>query len=67
MEYRTCDQEGCDVPAIYYCVWTKPQYYCTEHMERVIALGEFMDYPVPKNTVRFIAGHEAFTETKETE
>jgi hypothetical protein len=67
VEYRKCDQEGCDEPAIYTCVWMKQQYYCTEHLLRVVALGDFMGYPVPKNTVRFIAAHEAFIETKETE
>lgn len=60
MDYRKCDQDGCDQEAIYACVWMKQQYYCTEHTQRVIAA-----MPMARNTLRFMSGYEAFVETDE--
>lgn len=49
---RRCDQEGCQLPALFYCVWTKSQYYCFIHMQRVLNVADAMGFPTPAATMR---------------
>lgn len=50
--FRPCDQKDCPYPATHYLVWTKPQYYCLIHAQKMLNIGEAMGHPTPAATIR---------------
>lgn len=65
---RLCNQEGCEHPAMIWLVWTKPQVYCADHAQRVLAVAEVMGHLTPAATVRPIRPEEMVnTGTEEIE
>ncbi len=59
---RECDQDGCKHTATHWLVWTKPQVYCYEHMERVLNVASVMGHPTPASTMRAIRPEEQLRE-----
>ncbi len=55
---RQCDQDGCKAVATLWLVWTKPQVYCVQHMEKVLNIADVMGYPTPQSTLRALTADE---------
>lgn len=60
--YRKCDQDGCEFPAVFYLVWIRPQYYCLEHANKMLQVGEAMGHPTPRATLRKLTIDEMLPE-----
>lgn len=50
---RICDQNGCEFPAMYTCMWAGNwTCQCLIHIQGVVNLGGIMGDPTPKNSLR---------------
>lgn len=62
-----CNQEGCTAEAIFTLVWTKQQFYCTEHAMTVIKVANAMGFPTPANTARVLTMDELLADDESDE
>lgn len=64
---RLCDQEGCDFPAVYYYVWTGPQFACAFHAQKALMFADTMMFPTPASTLRELTPDEMFPKMDEAQ
>jgi hypothetical protein len=70
---KTCNQNGCELPATHTLVWAKHKFYCPIHVQKVWGVAEFMGFPIaefmgfptPANTVRKLTPLEMIDESED--
>ena len=62
---RLCDQEGCELTATHWLVWTEPQCYCSIHAQKMLQVGAAIGIPTPASTIRLMTPDEMYPESDE--
>lgn len=64
--FRLCDQEGCELLATEWLVWTKPQCYCIIHAQKMLNVADAMGHLTPAATYRKMTPDEMYPESEES-